>query len=322
MDIIKQIKSPAELTVETSASGVRLDIFISTKLPTYSRSYFQKLIKSGNVSLNGEVNKTPKTIVCSGVKISINWPAEQNYEIPQGEVFSYTILFEDNDIIVLDKPAGVVVHPAAGNWEGTIVNALIGRDNSFINKFSDETDMISLQRPGIVHRLDKDTSGCLVIAKNILSRQRLSASFASRDIKKIYSALSCGVSKEHSGNITTFIGRHPVNRKKMAVVQKNGKEAITSYRIEKSGQIDGVSVSLLEVNILTGRTHQIRVHLAHIKLPVLGDKVYGGTQKLIAPRQMLHAREIVFPHPKTGDTVSVISPYPEDFQYYLSQILF
>jgi 23S rRNA pseudouridine1911/1915/1917 synthase len=322
MDIIKQIKSPAELTVETSASGVRLDIFISTKLPTYSRSYFQKLIKSGNVLLNGEVNKIPKTIVCSGVKISINWPAEQNYEIPQGEVFSYTILFEDNDIIVLDKPAGVVVHPAAGNWEGTIVNALIGRDNSFINKFSDEADMTSLQRPGIVHRLDKDTSGCLVIAKNILSRQRLSASFASRDIKKTYSALSCGVSKEHSGNITTLIGRHPVNRKKMAVVQKNGKEAITSYRIEKSGQIDGVSVSLLEVNILTGRTHQIRVHLAHIKLPVLGDKVYGGHQRLIVPRQMLHAREIVFPHPKTGDTVSVISPYPEDFQYYLNQILF
>ena len=255
------------------------------------------------------------------MKIGINWPVEHNCEVPMGESFCYNILFEDNDLIVIDKPTGIVVHPAAGNWDGTVVNALIGRNDDFIEKFAGETDKLIMQRPGIVHRLDKDTSGCLVIAKNILSRQRLSASFASRNVKKTYSALSYGVPAQNRGKITTLIGRHPINRKKMAVVHKNGKEAITLYKVEKMGIIDGVSVALLNVNILTGRTHQIRVHLAHIKLPVLGDKVYGGNQKLIAPRQMLHAREIVFPHPVTKKSISVTCPYPDDFQYYLNQLI-
>ncbi len=316
-----KIYKPDELIVNADDAGIRirLDLFMSTKIPDYSRTYFQKLIKNGNVYLNGVVNKTPKTTVSPDMKINIDWPVERNCEIPQGEEFCYTVLFEDNDVIVIDKPPGVVVHPAAGNWDGTVVNALIGRDNDFINKFAGEADKLTMQRPGIVHRLDKDTSGCLVIAKNILSRQRLSASFASRDVKKTYSALSFGVPGKHRGEIKTLIGRHPVNRKKMAVVQKNGKEAITLYNVEKTGMIDGVTVSLLDVNILTGRTHQIRVHLAYLKLPVLGDNVYGRPHKLIVPRQMLHARKIEFPHPMTGDVVSVVSPYPEDFQSYLKQ---
>jgi 23S rRNA pseudouridine1911/1915/1917 synthase len=312
-------KGSTELMVIVEDAGIRLDLFLSTKILDYSRTYFQKLIKKGNISLNGIVNKTPKTTVSSGMRISIDWPVEQNYEIPQGEDFCYTILFEDNDVIVIDKPPGVVVHPAAGNWDGTIVNALIDKDSRFIDKFANEPDKLALQRPGIVHRLDKDTSGCLVIAKNITSRKCLSASFASRDVKKTYSALSYDVPSKYSDEIATLIGRHPVNRKKMAVVQKNGKEAVTLYKVEKTGKIEGVTVSLLKVNILTGRTHQIRVHLAHIKLPVLGDKVYGGQQKLVVPRQMLHARTIVFPHPATAEMISVTSPYPEDFQYYLNQ---
>jgi 23S rRNA pseudouridine1911/1915/1917 synthase len=314
------INRPVELLVKADDASVRLDVFISAKIPGYSRSYLQKLIKNGDVSLNGAVNKIPKTTVFTGMKISIDWPAEQNYELPKGEDFSYTVLFEDNDVVVIDKPPGIVVHPAAGNWDGTIVNALIGRDDSFADKFANEIGTTTSQRPGIVHRLDKDTSGCLVIAKNILSRQRLSESFAAREVKKTYSVISYGIPPKNSGELTTLIGRHPVNRKKMAVVQKNGKESVTLYRVEKTGTIDGVPVVLLNVNILTGRTHQIRVHLAHIKLPVLGDRVYGGSQKLTSPRQMLHAWKIAFPHPVSDDIITVISPYPEDFQYYLNQL--
>ena len=319
--MFKNPKKPVELVVLPDESLLRLDLFMSIKLPDYSRSYFQKLIKNGNVTLKGTVNKTPKTTVSSGDKISIDWPIEENFEIPKGEEFLYEILFEDDDVIVIDKPSGVVVHPAAGNWEGTVVNALIGRDNTFIDKLAEESDdVLSRQRPGIVHRLDKDTSGCLVVAKNVLSKQRLSESFASRNVKKTYSALTYGVPDKYTGEIKTLIGRHHVHRKKMAVVEKNGKEAVTLYKVKTTGQIDGIPVSLLDVNLLTGRTHQIRVHLAYIKSPVLGDKIYGGRQKLNVPRQMLHARKIAFPHPMTGKIISVISPYPEDFQFYLSSL--
>ena len=315
-----EINKPVELTIEENGSGVRLDVFLSTKFPERSRTYIQKLIKNGGVSLDEKVNKTSKTTVTPGIKITIDWPVEKNYELPKGEDFSFAILYEDDDLIVIDKPSGIVVHPAAGNWTGTVVNALIGRDKDFADSFPDEDGPETQQRPGIVHRLDKDTSGCLVIAKNALSKQRLSESFASRNVKKTYSALSYGVPSKHSGELITLIGRHPVNRKKMAVVKKNGKEAITIFNVKKTGTIEGVPVTLLDVNILTGRTHQIRVHLAHMKLPVLGDKVYGRNQKLTVPRQMLHASKIVFPHPTTGKQISVNSPYPEDFLHYLNQL--
>ena len=312
-------QKPVELVVPSDELAIRLDLFLSMKISDYSRSYLQKLIKNGSVLLNDTVKKTPKTMVSSGDKISIDWPVEDNFEIPKGEDFSYTVLFEDEDLIVIDKPSGVVVHPAAGNRNGTIVNALIGRDDSFAENLADESnDILSRQRPGIVHRLDKDTSGCLVIAKNVLSKQRLSESFASREMKKTYSALTYGIPEKYTGEIKTLIGRHPVNRKKMAVVKENGKEAITLYKVDKTGKVGGISVSLLNVNILTGRTHQIRVHLAYIKSPVLGDKVYGGHQKINPPRQMLHARKIAFSHPMTGKIVSITCPYPEDFQSYLN----
>ena len=314
-------KKPVELTVLPEESGNRLDYYLSVEVPDYSRTFFQKLIKNGNITLNGAVNKTPKATVLSGMKICIDWPAEKNLEIPKGEDFPYSVLFEDDDVIVIDKPAGIVVHPAAGNWTGTIVNALVGRDDDFLDKFSAESgDILLQQRPGIVHRLDKDTSGCLVVAKNVLSRQRLSESFAARDVKKTYSALTYGLPKKYRGEIKNLIGRHPTNRKKMGIVEKNGKEAITLYQVKKTGAIGKVSLGLLDVDILTGRTHQIRVHLAYIKAPVLGDEVYGGHQSIKAPRQMLHARKIVFPHPMTREMITVISPYPEDFQEYLSRI--
>ena len=203
-----------EITVLPEEALVRLDVFLSTKISDYSRSYLQKLIKSGNVYLNDTVNKVSKTTVTPGDKIKVDWPPEQRFELPKGEPFVYPILFEDDDLIVINKPPGAVVHPATGNWEGTIVNALVGRSEGILDEFADEADILSAQRPGIVHRLDKDTSGCLVIAKNILSKQHLCESFASRNVKKTYSALTYGVPNKFSGEIKTLIGRHSVNRKK------------------------------------------------------------------------------------------------------------
>ncbi len=308
----------SNLKVTNSDLNIRLDIFLSSNIHDYSRSYFQKLIKNGCISLNGNICKVPKVTVSINDEVTVNWPEEKNFEIPKGEEFSFKILFEDADLIVIDKPPGVVVHPAAGNWEGTVVNALLGRDERFIEKFANDLDSSNMQRPGIVHRLDKDTSGCLVIAKNSLSRHRLSESFATRKVKKTYFALTYGKPKLDSGEICNLIGRHPVNRKKMAVVLKNGKEAVTRYEVLKTGEIEGEPVSLLKVNILTGRTHQIRVHMAYIKLPILGDSVYGGRQKLNVSRQMLHAGNISFPHPGSGENILISSPYPKDFQHFLN----
>ena len=266
------------------------------------------------------VTKSPKHPVLQNDVVVIAFPAVRNETEIKAENFDYKILFEDCDILVIDKPAGVVVHPASGNYEGTVVNALIGRDSSFKDKFSDEDDLLAAQRPGIVHRLDKDTSGCLIIAKNAVVKSKLSTMFAERKVTKTYYALTYGVPAEESGKLETLIGRHPVNRKKMSVVEKNGKMAITLYKVLKAGEVNGVKVALLKVNILTGRTHQIRVHMASIKSPILGDQVYGGNQKIDIPRQMLHAGEISFLHPITGETLKIISQYPEDFQQILQQL--
>lgn len=315
---LKQLRGNAKRLTE---HGERLDRYLAFKFKDYSRTFFQRLIKNGSIRFNGAVITFPKTSVFENDKIEIDWPEEnQQNKIPLGETFNFQVLFEDDDLIVINKPAGVVVHPAAGNWAGTVVNALIGRDSTFIKQLHDDNDVNSLQRPGIVHRLDKDTSGCLIIAKNIQSKKRLSEDFASRNIKKIYSAIVIGHPTKDKFQIKTLIGRHPVHRKKMAVTTRSGKEAITNCEVLKKGQLNGVKLSFLNINILTGRTHQIRVHLAHNKLPVLGDKVYGGRQHLNVPRVMLHAREITFPHPKIKKLFTITCDYPEDFKNFLEKI--
>jgi len=313
------IEKPTELIISENDTNTRLDVILPRLVPLYSRSFFQKLIKSGKIRLNGEVNKKVKTNILQDHIINIEWPVEKNFEI-KSEEFIYDILYEDNDLIVIDKPPGVVVHPAAGNWEGTIVNALLGKDSSFLDNFTEDEEDLNLNRPGIVHRLDKDTSGCLIVAKNSLSRQKLSESFADRKVIKTYFALSCGNPLRNNYEIKTLIGRHKINRQKMSVVTKNGKEAVTICKVIERGDIGKDKIALMKINILTGRTHQIRVHLSHIKLPVLGDSVYGGNQNIPCPRQMLHAGEITFPHPITNKPISVISPYPKDFQDFLDSI--
>jgi 23S rRNA pseudouridine1911/1915/1917 synthase len=302
------------LKIDESISGLRLDQALAKLIPDSSRAHLQKLIKDGNVKLNESVCEIPKTKIEQNDSVEITFPEEEELGLI-AEKIDLPVLFEDKDLIVINKPPGIVVHPAAGNWTGTIVNALAGRDSNFTEELQSD-DL----RPGIVHRLDKDTSGCLVVAKNPESQFKLSKAFAERNVKKTYAALVFGHPKRNSERIETLIGRHKTNRKKMAVVERNGKEAISLYKTIEKGFIDKTPVSLLEVEIFTGRTHQIRVHLAYKKLPVIGDTVYGGKQSIQAERQMLHAWKLSFPHPTNGKEMNFESPFPEDLKTLLESL--
>lgn len=302
-----QIKT-FKLTVEERFDKSRLDRFLAEQLPDNSRSFFQKLIKDGAVKIDGAVCTVPRQQLRTEQEVCAEIPEPQESAELIAENIDLPVLYEDSSIIVINKPPGLVVHPGAGNYSGTVVNALLGRDP----EFGEELPM-NEGRPGIVHRLDKDTSGCLVVAKTAQAMFKLSRSFAGREVKKTYAALVNGIPRVNSEKIVTLIGRHPVNRKKMAVVNRNGKEAVTLYEVLEAGRIDGAPASLLSVRIMTGRTHQIRVHLAFRGLPIIGDEVYGGTRKISAPRQMLHAWKLTIPHPETGEELSFEAPLPEDF---------
>jgi 23S rRNA pseudouridine1911/1915/1917 synthase len=303
--------------IENTDAGTRLDRCLSRLIPGSSRSYLQKLIKDGLVSSNGDILDIPRYPVRAGMVITVRLPEESSNE-PVAEPFEFPILYEDDVMLVIDKPAGVVVHPAAGNPSGTVVNALLGRYPQLMDEMACQNS-----RPGIVHRLDKDTSGCLCIAKTASAQFKLSTAFASRDTSKTYMALVRGVPVRPQGEIITLIGRHPVNRQKMAVVERNGKQAITRYSLISSGIVDGAEISLLHVKILTGRTHQIRVHLASIGHPVLGDALYGGSRTAVsgADRQLLHAWKLELPHPATGEMIRFQAPVPEDMQFIISKMI-
>ena len=303
--------------IENTDAGTRLDRCLSRLIPGSSRSYLQKLIKDGLVSSNGDILDIPRYPVRAGMVITVRLPEESGNE-PVAEPFEFPILYEDDVMLVIDKPAGVVVHPAAGNPSGTVVNALLGRYPQLMDEMACQNS-----RPGIVHRLDKDTSGCLCIAKTASAQFKLSTAFASRDTSKTYMALVRGVPVRPQGEIITLIGRHPVNRQKMAVVERNGKQAITRYSLISSGIVDGAEISLLHVKILTGRTHQIRVHLASIGHPVLGDALYGGSRTAVsgADRQLLHAWKLELPHPATGEMIRFLAPVPEDMQFIISKMI-
>lgn len=297
--------------IDPGDAGTRLDRCLSRLIPGSSRSFLQKLIREGFViDESGEPLTVPRYPVRAGMNLTVNFPDEEAAE-PSPEPFEFPILFEDAVMLAIDKPAGVVVHPAAGNPNGTVVNALLGR----YPQLAEEMACVN-SRPGIVHRLDKDTSGCLVIAKTASAQFKLCTAFAGRETAKTYLAIVRGIPKKTSGEITGLIGRHPVNRQKMAVVERNGKMAVTRYQLESTGTIEGTTVSLLKVKILTGRTHQIRVHLASIGLPVLGDAVYGGARTPITgvSRQLLHAWKLEVPHPESGKTIGFTAPIPDDMQ--------
>lgn len=305
---------PGKLVIPPELAGERLDRALAVLLPECSRTVIQKLIKSSMVEIPGfSGTLTPRLAVSAGMQILLTMP-EPVAETPSPEPFAFPILYEDGDMLVINKPPDVVVHPAAGNMSGTVVNALLDRYPAM------KEDLETFEnRPGIVHRLDKDTSGILVIAKHAAAQTRLSEAFAERKTSKTYLALVRGTPDFREKRVENLIGRHPVNRQKMAVVRQNGKEAVSILRPVRSGCLGKMPVSLMEVTILTGRTHQIRVHCAHLGFPVLGDEVYGPSVADAAPRQMLHAWKLTIPQPMTGEDRSFCAPVPEDMQQLLEQ---
>jgi 23S rRNA pseudouridine1911/1915/1917 synthase len=283
--------------ITAADAGARLDHFLAARMEELSRSRLQALIASGHITLNGATTRSGAK-VRDGDTVEVTIPAATPSETLAQEI-PLSLLFEDDDLIVIDKPAGIVVHPAAGNPDGTLVNALLHHCTAL-------SGIGGVQRPGIVHRLDKETSGCLVAAKNDAAHQALVRQFAGREIGKIYLALAAGKPAQASGEINEPIGRHPVARQKMAVVPK-GRAARTSWRVR--GEVPGGA--LIECTLHTGRTHQIRVHLKHLGHPILGDDVYG--RRGTFTRQMLHAWRLAFTHPRTGERVRFESPIPADF---------
>jgi 23S rRNA pseudouridine1911/1915/1917 synthase len=293
--------TPIEFIVSENDAKLRLDHFLAKRLPQYSRTRLQQLIRSGFVRLNG-ASARPRQIVRAGDKIDVREsPVEQIETRPQR--IPLDILFEDDDLIVINKPAGLTVHPGAGQREHTLVNALLSHCTTL-------SGIGGKERPGIVHRLDKETSGCLIVAKNDLAHRELSRQFAERTVEKIYLALVAGKLRKPAGVIEERIGRHPVHRQRMRVTTKRGRAAKTEYRVVRSNE----EASLIECRLHSGRTHQVRVHLHHLGHPVLGDKVYGARLVKNFPRQMLHAWKLGFRHPRTGEWEQFQASVPDDFK--------
>ncbi len=293
----------------TEKPEARLDLWLTEAVPEHSRSRWQSLIKDGRVTVNGARCKANQKLQAGDrVEWSVPDPAPAT---PQAEDISLDVLYEDKHMIVINKPAGLVVHPAVGNETGTLVNALL-------HHCTDLTGIGGEIRPGIVHRLDKDTSGVMVIAKNEASMAELSRQFKERETAKEYLTIVWGVPYGKRGTIETTIGRHPVHRKKMAANVRNGREAVSHFEvIEPLGE-----AALVRVKIETGRTHQIRVHMAHIKHPVIGDTVYGRgrASSVKAERQMLHAARLSLNHPKSGKPMTFEAPLPADMEALLKQL--
>jgi 23S rRNA pseudouridine1911/1915/1917 synthase len=294
-----------QFVVSKGDAKLRLDRFLAKQLPKYSRSRLQQLIRSGFVRLNGAATR-PRQPVRTGDEIEVTEPPPVKIA-NEPEPIPLEILFEDDDLIVINKPAGLVVHPGAGHQKHTVVNALLSHCTTL-------SGIGGKERPGIVHRLDKDTSGCLVVAKNDATHRDLSRQFAERRVEKIYLALVVGKLRKQTGAIEEKIRRHPVHRQRMMVTSLRGRAAKTEYRVLRSGD----RASLVECRLHSGRTHQIRVHLHHIGHPVLGDKVYAARRAKDFPRQMLHAWKLSFCHPHTGKWRDFEAPLPDDFDEALA----
>lgn len=289
-----------ELIVAQTGSKSRIDRYLATELPQFSRTRLQHLIRTGFVRLNGHPAEI-SDIVRGGDSIELVEPPAEKIE-NEAEAIPLDILFEDTDLLVINKAAGLVVHPGAGHREHTLVNALLHHCPTL-------SGIGGKERPGIVHRLDKETSGCLVIAKNDEAHRALSRQFAARTVEKVYLALVSGKLRKRAGTIEERIARHPVHRQRMAAISSRGRAAKTEYRVVASG----TDASLIECQLHSGRTHQIRVHLRHLGHAVLGDKLYAPKLAKNFPRQMLHAWKLGFEHPRTGEWNNFEAPLPDDF---------
>lgn len=305
-----------DATVPQTAAGRRFDAVLAELFPEFSRSKLSEWIKSGHARLDGRDDVRGRDPVRGGETATLDVILEAQIDA-QPEDIPFDVLYEDADVIVLDKPAGLVVHPGAGNPTGTLVNALLFRDAT----------LATLPRAGIVHRLDKDTSGVMVVARNLPAHTSLVAQLSARDVHRQYLAIVVGALVS-GGTANAAIERHPRDRLKMAV-REDGRDAITHYRLRERFRAH----TALECRLETGRTHQIRVHMAHIKYPIIGDPLYGGplklpkgaSEELIAAlrgfkRQALHAEVLEFTHPTSGEVVSVRAPLPADMQQLLTAL--
>ena len=297
------------LTVSPEDAGVRIDKYLAEQLPDITRSYLQKLLKDGSVQMNGKpVKASTKTAVGAVIALTIPEPEEPEI-LPEN--IPLDILYEDSDVILINKPKNMVVHPAAGHYTGTLVNALMYHcrgDLSGIN---------GVLRPGIVHRIDKDTTGVLIVCKNDRAHNALAEQLKEHSITRKYRAIVCGNQKEDEGTVDAPLGRHPQDRKKMAIVRSGGKRAVTHYRVlERFG-----NDTYIECQLETGRTHQIRVHMASQGHPLLGDEIYGRAKSPFKLEgQTLHAMVLGFIHPTTGEYMEFEAPLPEYFEKLLEKV--
>ncbi len=302
------------LEVTPERQGQRLDHFLAAMVPAASRSRLAALIRKGLVVVDGIPSRAGKRLK-GGEKIEIILPPPEPLTMDPEKV-DFEVLHEDDAILVIAKPPGIVVHPASGHKRGTLVHGLLAHSTSL-------SGISGVERPGIVHRLDKDTSGVMVIARTDRSHHRLAELFKTRQVKKVYRTIVCGRPAEAEGCIAKPIGRHRSNRKKMAVLRHAGREAVTCWSVLAS-LADGMTY--LEVRPETGRTHQIRVHMAYLGNPVAGDALYGGRQQLQTAekhgigRQCLHAYSLAFPHPETGEPVQFVSPLWPDMAELLAKL--
>jgi 23S rRNA pseudouridine1911/1915/1917 synthase len=313
-----------EATAPPEAAGTRADRFLAGAVEGLSRSRVKALIEEGHVSRDGRPLTDPAESVRAGARYAVRVPPAVA-AAPAPQAIPLSILFEDRDLIVLDKPAGLVVHPAPGNQDGTLVNAVLAHAGEDLSGIGGEA------RPGIVHRLDKDTSGVMVVAKSERAHVALSAAFANRDLDREYLALAWGLPSATAGEVEAPIGRHPMDRKRMAVVTRGGKPALTRWKLERGY---GAAVALLRCRLATGRTHQIRVHLSQIGHPIVGDPIYlrrtPGSARLLPaalrerllafPRQALHAETLGFKHPVTGQALSFRASPPPDMAALLTAL--
>ena len=298
-----------KLVVNEQNAGMRIDAYIANEMEELSRMAVKRLMEDNQIQLNGKTVTKISYKVQNGDEIEVNIPETKQIDLKAQDI-PVEVVYEDSDIIVVNKPKGLVVHPANGNWDGTLVNAIMSICKDSLSGIGGEI------RPGIVHRLDKDTSGLLIIAKNDKAHIQMSEEIKNREVKKIYYALVRGIVPENEATINMPIGRSNKDRKKMAVV-KDGKEAITHFKVLKRFS----KYTLLEVKIDTGRTHQIRVHLSEIGYPVVGDEIYSnGKNEFGVHGQLLHAKSLDFKHPITGKEMHLEAQLPTEFANILKQL--
>lgn len=296
------------MKIHCDVEGVRMDAFLTGKELGLTRSAIQKLLENGAVTIGGRiVKKNDKTRL--GDEIEVEIPEPEPLEILP-EPIPLDIRYEDDDVIVLNKPKGLVVHPAPGHWTGTLVSGLMYHCRDSLSGIN------GVLRPGIVHRIDMDTSGLLIVAKNDFAHQALAEQLQDHTLSRVYEAVVVGHIREDAGTINAPIGRHPVDRKRMAVTEKNSRPAVTHFEVIARYQ----KYTHLRLHLETGRTHQIRVHLSWKNHPILGDVVYGRGKELGLDSQCLHARTLSFRHPRTGEMVTVTSELPEYFVEVLEKL--